>query len=158
MLVRFVVKIPLMPSLGHKNLELSLGINKNHPALPGRAGEGREVCVCVCVCVCASVCSSFVVCLLLQLFSTQNNSYVKVAYYEPPQQLQASLLISCVRLTCIYSASQRSRLMVLDFHLKEVGSSALSSSKCFLGSKCQVQCGSSLTASVNLTKTFSSTN
>lgn len=35
-------------SLGYKSLRLSLGVDKNFSALPGREGEGR-VCVSVCL-------------------------------------------------------------------------------------------------------------
>ena len=41
----------MVPALGHKNLELSLEVSKNHSALSGRTE--RVACVCVCVCVCA---------------------------------------------------------------------------------------------------------
>jgi len=54
-------------SLGYKSLELSLGVDKNCSALPGREGEGEFVCVCVS--------ASF------HLSSAQNNPYVKVAYF-----------------------------------------------------------------------------
>ena len=56
----------MVPGLGHKNLELSLGVSKNHSALSGRT----ERVACVCVCVHTPMCS----CVLLQLASCSKES------------------------------------------------------------------------------------
>ena len=82
----------MVPSLGHKNIELSLGISKNHSALPGTTEHVACVCVCTCMCVC--VCVHTPMCL-----HAQKNPYIKVVYFgvaysEPPQKPQASIFIS----------------------------------------------------------------
>lgn len=42
-------------------------VNKNLPALPGRWGKGRKICVCV---------------FAFQLLLAPNKPYVRVAYFE----------------------------------------------------------------------------
>ena len=147
-----------MPSLGQKNLELFLGINKNHTALPGRVERAECVCVCVCVCVCAC----FFSCLQLKIILTSKWHILGRHILNPTQQLQTSIFISWkagVRLTCIYSASQGSRLMVLDFHLKDAGVTNITQHQVLRWKqRPSAVCGSLLAASANLTKSFSFIN
>ena len=76
----------MVPSLGHKNLELSLGISKNHSALSERTERVARTCVCVYVCIHLCVHVHFFSCL-----HAQKNPYIKVVYFgvaysEPPQK------------------------------------------------------------------------